>query len=158
MGVAVKPRGSLADVTDAELIAAYGELGSTTAVGKRFGAGHLAVWRRLTKLGAVTPRDKISEVPDAELIAAYEELKSLRKVARLFDVSQETIRGRLLAAGVKMPPRGRRPREWSAEDVEGLRATYAEVGSYSRTAEVTGVPRSTVYALIGPKQGSAEDA
>lgn len=154
----MKSRGSLAHVPGAELIAAYEELGSTAAVGDRFKVGHVTAWRRLTALGVVNRRDKISEVPTADLIAAYGETKSLRAVARLFKVSQETIRQRLLAAGVEMPPRGRRPRTWSAEDVRRLRAAYAETGSYGRAAEATGVPKSTIHGLIGPKSAPREDA
>lgn len=153
---AVSKRGSLADVPDADLVGAYEELGTTAAVGKRYGVGHLAVWRRLAKLGVVTPRDKIVHVSDADMMALYRELGSLQAAASRLGVTRERVRQRLQAAGAEMAPRGGRPVAWSAEDVERLRATYAEAGSYSRTAEATGVPKSTIYTLIGPKSRRTE--
>lgn len=102
------PRGSLANVSDDELVSLYDELGSTAAVGERLGVGHVAVWRRLNAIGAVRPAGKITHVTDAELIAIYEKLGSLDATGGHFGVAGETVRQRLIAAGAAMNPPGRR--------------------------------------------------
>jgi transposase-like protein len=103
---------------DADLIEKYGRLGTVRAVAEELGVGFETARRRLVAAGArlhgvggFRPTPKADGEMTDSLVTRYQGGESLAQLAAEFGVGANTVRRRLLAAGVEPRPAHRRRSE-----------------------------------------------
>lgn len=119
-------QGRLADRQE-QIVELYKAGVTIPEIERQVGCGRSSVWRAIRRADVPRRREaKERPVPLArrtdEIVAAYESGRSMDDIGAEFDASGSAIRNVLLRRGVKIRTPARRPRVFTAEELERIRS------------------------------------